>query len=288
MNEELHRKAIYPVTRVHTDKSGGSGTIIYSKPKRNGKQETFILTNHHVIEDAIHVREEWDSYLARNRKREYRDKVGVTIFRYIYGSKLSAGADFGASIEAYQQTPDIALLKLEDDVYTPESIAEMFPKVDNPHEHIHYGDGTIACGCSLGHPTVVTEGHITSMNDEIENYDYWMSTAQTIFGNSGGAVFLLPDYKFIGIPSRLPVIFIADAITHMGFFIPIHRIYNFLEEELYQFIYDQKFTSEQCTKMREDKKRQAELAIERMRQGIVEDEKEEDKQLPDTDKDSDH
>ena len=98
------------------------------------------------------------------------------------------------------------------------------------------------------------------MDDEIDHYKYWMSSAPTIFGNSGGAVYrwsgARSKYEYIGIPSRIsiqPMGFSADAITHMGYFIPIDRVYQLLEENDYQFIYDNKFSIDDCKKARKEK-----------------------------------
>ena len=48
--------------------------------------------------------------------------------------------------------------------------------------------------------------------------------------------------------------FSADAITHMGYFIPIDRIKALLDENCYQFIYDDSYTMKKCEKLRKDKK----------------------------------
>jgi hypothetical protein len=39
----------------------------------------------------------------------------------------------------------------------------------------------------------------------------------------------------------------------MGYFIPIDRVYKLLEENDYQFIYDEKFTIDECNKARKKK-----------------------------------
>ena len=87
-----------------------------------------------------------------------------------------------------------------------------------------------------------------------------MSSAPTIFGNSGGAVYRWSGnrkkYEYIGIPSRIsiqPMGFSADAITHMGYFIPIDRVYNLLDDNDYQFIYDDSKSIEDCNKARKEK-----------------------------------
>jgi S1-C subfamily serine protease len=136
----------------------------------------------------------------------------------------------------------------------------MFPLDDI--ENVHIFDEVYAVGASLGHPPVASDGHISYMDDEIEHYKYWMSSAPTIFGNSGGAVYRWSDgrkqYEYIGIPSRIsiqPMGFSADAITHMGYFIPIDRVYKLLEENDYQFIYDNKVSIEECNKARKKKQK---------------------------------
>ena len=49
--------------------------------------------------------------------------------------------------------------------------------------------------------------------------------------------------------------FSADAITHMGYFIPIDRVYDILDENDYQFIYDSKFSIDDCKKARSKKQK---------------------------------
>ena len=59
----------------------------------------------------------------------------------------------------------------------------------------------------------------------------------------------------VGIPSRIsvqPSEFSADAITHMGYFIPVNRAYKLLEENGFEFIYDSNFTLEECLKAKDD------------------------------------
>ena len=89
-----------------------------------------------------------------------------------------------------------------------------------------------------------------------------MSSAQTIYGNSGGACYRYSPgrkiYEWIGVPSRIsvqPTGFSADAITHMGYFIPIDRIYDLLDENNYNFIYDENVSLEECEKERNNKKK---------------------------------
>ena len=107
------------------------------------------------------------------------------------------------------------------------------------------------------------------MNELIDQgVEYWMSSAQIIFGNSGGAIFRYSverkRYEFLGMPARISVNvagFLTDPITHMGFFVPMPRIYKLLEDNFYQFIYDSKYTYEECQKLRESYKKEQEKLL---------------------------
>ena len=96
------------------------------------------------------------------------------------------------------------------------------------------------------------------VDNEIDNYEYWLSSAPSIFGNSGGGIFVHTekDWFFLGIPSRIAVTggWGGSAVTHMGFFIPLFRIYDWLEDNCYQYIYDETMTKDECDELRESSK----------------------------------
>ena len=234
-----HEKYIYPVVRV-TDgsTSGGSGTIIYSK---NGS--TYVLTNHHVVDSAIKIEEQWDRDLQKNVKREKLKIMYVEIFKYRNISLPVGTLKVEAEIIAYNKDEDMALLKLRSEE-TIKYIAELYPR--DKLDEIYVMEETVAVGCSLLLPPLPTTGVITRQNYLIDSYQYGMSSAQIIYGNSGGAMFLA-DGKFIGIPSRGAAIGWGTPITHMGFFIPLSRVYDWLEKEHFDFIWDGTKTEQDCT-----------------------------------------
>ena len=43
----------------------------------------------------------------------------------------------------------------------------------------------------------------------------------------------------------------GTPITHMGFFIPVNRVYEWLEEEHYDFIFDTTKNEKECLEVRE-------------------------------------
>lgn len=265
--KKKHEEILYASVLVRTKKAGGSGTVLYSKPTEKGSEEyeTYILTNFHVIEDAINVKKEWDPLLAKDVKKETRATVTVEFYKYQNTSRNIGRTAIEADVVAYDADRDIALVKLRSN-----EIIKYIVKLHSKNvKDIRIFDPVYICGCSLGHSPVPTRGEITSMDDEIDREKYWMSNAQIIYGNSGGSVYLVKTdknseyYEFIGIPSRISVVGFGDSITHMGYFIPIDSIYKWLTEEIFQFIFDSKFTSKKCEKIRERKKDDARKAFER-------------------------
>ena len=260
--KQNHLEMFYPTVRVRTKQAGGSGTVVYSK-KCKGKTHTYIITNHHVIADNINVEKKWNPVLKKKIDTEILDTVAVEFFKYNNYSHNIGSFAVEADIVAYSEYDggqDWALLRTRDKESTYQYVANIFP-IDEL-DRIHIFDSCFAVGASLGHPPIATEGHICYMDDEIDHYKYWMSTAQTIFGNSGGSVYRWSNprkrYEYIGIPSRIsvqPMGFSADAITHMGYFIPIDRIYKLLKENNFQFIYDDSYSIKQCEKLRDDKQK---------------------------------
>ncbi len=260
--KQKHEEMFYPTVRVRTKSTGGSGTVVYSN-KYNDEVYTYIITNHHVIEKCISVRKKWNPVLKRKIDTEILDTVQVEYFKYNNYSHCIGSFAVESDIVAYSENEggeDWALLRVRDKENIHSNIAKIFPikEIDS----IHIFDKCYAVGSSLGHPPIATEGHISYMDDEIDHYKYWMSTAQTIFGNSGGSIYRWSgrrkQYEYIGIPSRIsirPMGFSADAITHMGYFIPINRIYNLLKENDYQFIYDNAYNILDCKKTRTTKQK---------------------------------
>lgn len=266
--KELHKNIIYPTVRVRAGKSGGSGLIIYSDkipdqdvPEDEIKHETYVMTCHHVVEKAIKFVKKKHPFADRMVDMEVRQLVQVEIFEYEDMSSLTGKTAYDAEIMAWDKHLDLALLRLKTSRKMP-YVAKLFPK-DKSHD-MWLGSSVASCGCSLGHEPILNFGNLMGKHDIIENKPYWLSTANTIFGNSGGSDFMLETQEYIGITARISgyqLGFSIDIITWMGFVIPIDTIYEFWDERLFQFIYDSNFTSIQCEKMREDKKKEEEKKL---------------------------
>lgn len=253
----LHRQCLYPSVMVRTDQASGSGTIVWSgeNPKREGEYLWYILTNHHVVSDAIEFSERWDPLLGREVKSEVRNPVRVGIWRYRRWSILDGKDERTAYIVGWDKDADVALLELRSgepaqyvaELITPEELDELMTLTP-----------VLVVGCSLGiKPLPSYIATLSSLDAEVEGLRYFMSNAGVYFGNSGGACFVLETGKWLGIPSRINVKLIgfgADPIPFLNYIIPAPRVYDLLTDWCYDFIMPWTGkTPEECEETRKEK-----------------------------------
>jgi S1-C subfamily serine protease len=261
--KDLHEKIIYCTVLVRTEKAGGSGTVIASI-EHDDEWLSYILTNYHVIDDAVTQAKKWDPNVGREVETEIRAPVDIGFYRYRRMSVLDRTDSRRADIVAYDKPGDVALLEMVSGA-PPNYIATMLPR--ESVKDLCMGMGLIACGCSMGHkPLLSPQGMLSSLDERIENLHYWMSSTSIIFGNSGGGMYLRDTGEYIGIPSRLDVAamgFSAQALPFLNYFIPIPRIYDLLDDWEYQFIFDPEQTYKECAKRRKEKQDELQRAWER-------------------------
>ena len=127
--KQKHEEMFYPTVRVRTAKSGGSGTVVYSK-KIDGEVYTYVLTNHHVISDNVKVEKKWNPVTKRKEDKETLDTVQVEFFRYNNYSHCIGSFAIEADIVAYSEWEggqDWALLRVRDKENTIDYVANIFP-----------------------------------------------------------------------------------------------------------------------------------------------------------------
>ena len=239
MNQkDLHDKVLYPVTRVKTGKAGGSGVLVYSEPDPNDetKYVNIVLTCQHVIDSAISVKDEWDSLLKREIKKDIMEEISVEIFDYD-GSKISSANSSQAEIIAYDKGHDLAAVKLHNS-RPMDYVATIYPK--DELDQLQLFDEVWTSGWRLLHDPFSNTGELTYLREMIDQKSYIMYNAPSIFGNSGGGVFH-GNGTLLGLCSRITNIqlgFGIDVMTWMGFGTHPSRLYEFFEHHELQFIYD--------------------------------------------------
>lgn len=254
LSADLHKEVLHTQVRVRSEKTGGSGTVVWSEQSA-GFYSTYVVSCHHVIADSLKIAVEWDPMLQRDRKQEKRSPVIVEFFNWAAVPHGKPPLTMGslADIVAYDARHDMALLHLK--LAQRPAVARSLPPARV--KEVVIGTPAVAVGCALLHDPILTTGIITHQGDIIDYADYWMSNAQIIFGNSGGGMFVgMPDgYYFVGIPSRVAVAGWGGVVTHMGYFSPISRIYDFFREQVFDFLTPGSAKTEaQCEAARKAKK----------------------------------
>jgi len=253
---ERHEKCLYPCIRVRTPKALGSGTILFVEPSPQapGLFDWYVLTNTHVVENLITIAPRWNSVLKREVKTDILGQPDVEVFTFAYVSRTVGSTGLQAEIVGYDKEQDLTLLRVRAP-YSHPHVAKLIPEPEI-NDLVSF-QGVWNVGCGMGAKPVITHGYLSAFGCEIENRDYYMVTAPSYFGNSGGATFLEESGHMIGVPARITVAslgFSADVVPHMGFSITATRIYEFLRDQSLDFVFDTNKTSVQCAAEREAKR----------------------------------
>lgn len=236
----------------------GSGVVVYSQSNELGSgYDTYILTCNHVVETPVFA---IDSSAPTSPFGPSAEIVGFTykvdyveIFnpdgtsRKVGGIvvlqsnnnifelnkdgdlvvKTEGGRDEESGLPAGE---DLALVRLN----TVEKLPEVKMMVRADIEKLRVFFKARVVGCSLGGRPYHTFGEITVLQN-----GYMSVNAQFVPGNSGGAAYLDSTHEFIGITNAGP-----DTVWHMGLIRPLNRIYDWMDNGGYNFIYDKLFDAE--------------------------------------------
>ena len=267
--KEVHEKILYPVTRVRASDSGGSGVMIYSKedPKHEGQYINIALTCQHVVDKNIKVKDEFDTVLKRDVKRDVMEEVDVEVFDY-NGSNIVSANSMRGQILAYDKHHDLAAIKMNN-TRKLDYVSTVIPKDDI--DGLQIADPVVVCGCSLLHDPFPNFGTLTYLREMIEQKAYLMQNAPSIFGNSGGGLFHGKTGHLLGLTSRITVTqlgFGVDIQTWMGFSTHPDRLYEFFDHQELQFLYDDEDDYYSAMKRRADRRRDALRSIMIEGQGV--------------------
>jgi hypothetical protein len=242
-------KVLYPCVRVLNGSGGGSGTVVYSEDRENtGDFQTFVVTNHHVVDNLIKVTKVWDNLTKSYRFEEQNDLAEVEMFQYANGGRTVTKFSVKADIIAYITDEDIALLKLRHPFQIP-FVAKVLPTGQN----LRLFQEIYAVGCPLLVDPMFTKGEITDLDNLIDNKSYTGGTANIIWGNSGGAVVSeFPDgeWYFCGIPARGYGAPNGQFVTYLGYYVSADRIRGFIASQKLEFLIDTTKTPVQCMEER--------------------------------------
>ncbi|MBI3099782.1 MAG: trypsin-like peptidase domain-containing protein [Planctomycetes bacterium] len=233
--KELRRALLGPSVKVENARAVGGGTCLWSRREASGVVHTYVLTAHHVVSGAI----------SEEDGREKRSPVTVTRYPTDGAAPIACQAD----VIAYDTKKDLALLKLRgrDASMTAATLASR-----EELARIAVFDKVTAVGCPLGHAPLPTEGEIVSLDKKVSGERFWMMSAPTIFGNSGGGVFDSGSPRLVGVAAMICVYdtIVSMPVTHLGVLVPMTSVYDWLDSQGYQFLYDPRVSREDCERGR--------------------------------------
>ena len=213
----IHRELVEPTVRVNAKSEVGSGTLVYSR-KRKDRVHTLVLTAWHIVKDNV------------------VGEGGVTPVEIdVYDEHLKPHEEKG-KVVARHENLDLALLELESDKPVPVT-ARLARPADL--ERLTIFSRVHAIGCPLGYAPMPTSGELTSKEKELDGLTYWMVNAPTIFGNSGGGIYAAETRQLIGVLSRISAYknLIDVAVPHMGIVTPITQVYDWLDTTDFAYVH---------------------------------------------------
>jgi S1-C subfamily serine protease len=252
--KRIAEATMYPVIQIKGNRTVGSGVVIYSEPEtavdvtatgavpaQTGsatiaaappavRYTTFALTAYHVVKEI----------LAEEFPLGTLEEV-----RYLASPDAADMEITSASVELADPEHDLALLRLRTRDRFP-FIAEILPR--DELGRLELFTRAYAVGCPLGNRPLATAGHISLLNKVVGDQNFWMLTAPTFFGNSGGGVFDSETCRLIGVSSMIYTYTYGASrsmvVPHMGLFVPIEAVYDWLNGERYGFVLRARRTEE--------------------------------------------
>ena len=223
-----------PTTKTQVAAAEGSG-VIY-KMETNGEYvDAYIITNYHVV-------------YGGSGYTENENGISTDMYVYLYGAReifstgdlnedgyLDEGATMGDTGDGIKATfvggamdYDIAILKISDNEYLPNSVASV-AKFGDSNETL-LGEKAFAIGNSNGHGISVTSGAISVCSETIVmasadgerqvSYRVMRTDAAINHGNSGGGLFNAKG-ELIGITNAKNI---QDETDNMGYALPISQV----------------------------------------------------------------
>jgi S1-C subfamily serine protease len=193
--------------------SVGSGVLLRSEPVEGSKDfRTYALTAWHVIRDL----------------QVGPEDLSFTVPVTIYGEDHHASPE-SATVIKYDTTVDVAILRL----HTKRQIdcgAKLAPR--SRLDHVRTFDRIYAVGCPLGNEPIPTFGEIADTHHVVDGSSYWMISAPTYIGNSGGGIFDAQSHELLGIFSKIYThgTLRPTVVPHMGLVTSLTTIYDWLDK----------------------------------------------------------
>ena len=203
-----------PTVQLAGSSTVGTGVILESLPVAGGEEYvTYVLTAWHVVRDLFTGGDP--------------DEVEVPVKLY---ERDGAAVTRMAVRVSHDARIDVALLRLLDTGRVGYG-ARLASR--SRLESVEVFDRVYAVGCPLGNDPIPTWGEVASIHHQVDGESYWMISAPTYIGNSGGGIFDAETHELLGIFSKIYThgSVRSTIVPHMGLVTPLSRIGDWLEEQ---------------------------------------------------------
>ena len=185
-----YEQMLYPCVRISSPAGTGSGVVFTTKSTKDTKEEVYILTACHVVEQENTV------------DIELYDSSSIT------GTVVITDTDKDLALIRTQINADFRIYEA--------SLA--------PQDYTYYLFTPVyAVGCSLGLSPRPSSGILSALSASVVEI-----SAPVLPGNSGGPVYDARTYEVIGIAVWVKVCQ-GQLVTTMAGIVPINEIYSFIE-----------------------------------------------------------
>ena len=212
----MWHELVGPVVQLAGDATVGSGVLLESQRRKDRDGwVTYLLTSWHVVRDI------YGSV----------DRVSQPVPVRMYEAD-GTSRDERAKMVVYDVALDLALLEMDLDVAVPHG-ARLGAREKLGHLQIF--DTVYAVGCPLGNDPIPTVGEIAATNHRVDGQSYWMVSAPTYIGNSGGGIFDARTHELVGIFSKIYTHGASRStiVPHMGLATPLPVVYDWLDRAGY-------------------------------------------------------
>ena len=210
--EDRWQQIVAPTVQLSGETTVGSGVLLESrKLEGNLGYETLVVTAWHVVRDILADAGSDDA------------PIPVAIF-----GMEGMNRNLTAKLLCYEAAMDAALLRLN----TREPLehgARLASRAELASRRVFHN--LYAVGCPLGNDPIPTRGEIADLTHTVEGTTYWMISAPTYIGNSGGGIYDAKSRNLMGLFSKIYTHgnIRPTVVPHMGLVTPLAPFYDWLE-----------------------------------------------------------
>jgi hypothetical protein len=209
--ETMWADLLGPTVQISDESTVGSGVLLRSEELEQGRFRTHLLTAWHVVRDIL------------DDPSDLQQPVPTNVFR-----PDGSHVQYSAILASFDAQLDIALLVM-DSAEAYDHGAALPSRAHLAERRVF--DAIYAVGCPLGNDPIPTRGEIADTHHRVDGEGYWMISAPTYIGNSGGGIFDAQTHELLGIFSKIYTHgnLRPTVVPHMGLVTPLITVYDWLE-----------------------------------------------------------